>query len=96
MWDFFRCQKCQGVFTYEQERIRLDHMRRIGDTAMYICCTSHKYQPTFPTRYEWLKPNVFIYTAKLVLARGLAPWADKHCRWLLPLIEPFVKNALTR
>lgn len=96
MWDFFRCLKCNAIFTYEEERVRLLRMRTTDDKQMLICCTSKKYQPAFPVWREWLRPNVLKYTIKLLLARGLAPWAEERCNWLLHVIEPLVANETTR
>lgn len=96
MWDFFRCAKCNAIFTYEEERTRLDHMRRIADTSMYIHCTSHRYGPTQPRGSEWLRLNVARYTVKLFLARGVAPYAERYAPFLLPLLARLVSNKTTR
>jgi hypothetical protein len=93
--DFYRCVKCNGIFTYEQERIRISRMPERGD--MMIHCTSKKYQPTVPSWWEWARPSVLKYTVKLVLARGLYPILKKHgMRRTMRLIERLVSNRLTR
>jgi hypothetical protein len=96
MWDFYRCQRCNGIFTYEQEQVKLLEMRLFGDATMYIHCRSHKYGPTIPLWWEWLRPNVLKYTIKLFLARGLAPIARKRSPFLLPYIGVLVSNVTTR
>lgn len=105
MYDFYRCHKCGALFTYEEERARLQHMQDTNDEIMYICCTSRKYAPArrpeikrgrFAKRYltgnEWLQPNVIRYVAKLVAARAVAPWLEKHAAWLLPPVLWFVRQ----
>jgi hypothetical protein len=94
--DFYRCVKCNVIFTYEHERTRLWEMKRDSDVKMYICrCRSRRYAPTKPTLLEWLDPKVLLYTVKLVLARGVAPWAEHRANWLLPYIEWLVINKTT-
>lgn len=89
-YDFSRCYKCKRVFTYEQERARIAAMEY--DLNMTICpCKSMLYSPAKPVGTEWLKPSVLTYTAKLVLARGLAPWLESRFPKALPLIERLVK-----
>jgi hypothetical protein len=61
--------------------------------AANICtCKSAKYAPSWPTFFEWVNPRVLGYTLKLVLARGLAPWCEKHFQAALPLIERAVRR----
>jgi hypothetical protein len=86
VWDFYRCCKCGNVFSREEEIFNLRH----GEGIMCVC-GSAKYSPSMPKRLEWLKLGVMKYTAKLVLARGLAPWLYKHAKFALPLVERLVR-----
>jgi hypothetical protein len=90
--DFYRCYSCHALFTHEQEVVRIAAM---GDekAARMCACGSRKYVATTPIRLEWQSPSVISYTAKLILARGLAP---KLPKFLLPLVEFFVGNPTTR
>lgn len=89
--DFFRCYSCGSIFTFEQERARIEAMDS-GDLKMTMCpCGSMKYKPSKPRSYQWLKPSVLTYTLKLVLARGLAPWLEDRYPRALPLVEKLVK-----
>jgi len=83
-YDFYRCYKCQRVFSREAEIANLQ--------GRSICkCGSSRYTPSWPTFLEWLRPDIVGYTVKLVLARAIAPLADKYASWLLPYIERCVK-----
>lgn len=85
-FDFWRCYACGAVITYEQERARMIAMER--DLKTTICrCGSMKYKPTNPHGFEWLKLSVVTYVLKLILARGIAPWAEKRFPRALPWIE---------
>lgn len=89
-FDFWRCYTCGRLFTYEQERARMVSLEH--DLKARMCpCGSMKYKPARPTSLEWLKPNVVTYTLKLVLARGVAPWAEKHYPRALPWLERLTK-----
>ncbi len=83
VYDFYRCYKCGRVFTREGE------LKAFGeDGVKAVCgCGSQKYSPAWPIWFDWLKPSVIKYTIKLLLARGLAPWAEKKAQWLLPYLE---------
>lgn len=76
--DFYRCVKCQSIFTLQYERERIAEMSKHGDRTLFIHCTSLRYQPALPTWYEWFYPRVFIFAAKVLLARVVAPWAEKN------------------
>lgn len=93
--DFYRCVKCNGIFTHEQERIRIAQMTADSDVTRWIHCRSQKYSPTRPYLFEWLKPAVLKYTIKVVLARGLYPKVKPGGR-LARAIERLVSNRLTR
>lgn len=93
--DFYRCQKCKRILTHEQyaewqtwaqkQPAEMEH-------EVYLhSCGSMKIHPAIPINTEWLMPAVLRYTLKLVLARGLAPWCDKHFRLALPIIEYLVR-----
>jgi hypothetical protein len=92
-WDFFRCYKCNALFTQEEERIRvIEAGRLVDDRAAYICtCKSRRYSPSFPKGLEWLRWGVIRYTMKCVLAREIYPRAQKHFKAALPLIERLVQ-----
>lgn len=90
--DFYRCYSCHRIFTHEQEVVRIAAMGEEKNARM-CSCGSRKYVGTKPIGQEWLRPAVVAYTLKLVLARGLAP---KLPKFLLPAVEFFVGNPLTR
>ena len=93
MNDFYRCYKCNRLFTRAQERTVFDLAGSSNEDTAAVCgCGSGKYSPTLPRWYEWAKPSVLSYTAKLVLARGLAPWCEKHLPELLSTIDWLVKR----
>jgi hypothetical protein len=86
--DWYRCYKCKRLFTYEEERARLNAMPSQDEDKAKICkCGSLKYTPTRMSGFDWLRPNVVAYTLKLVLARGIAPWFERHFKSALPWIE---------
>lgn len=89
-YDFYRCYHCRVIFTEEQLRARCRSAEKTGDSS--ICdCGSMKFVPAWPKRLQWARWNVLRYTLKLVLARGLAPWLDKHYPPALPLVERLVQ-----
>lgn len=91
-FDFYRCYKCMRVFTREQEWSSLAKMNAQPFGRSGICaCGSMKYSPTWPVFWEWLKPGVLRYTLKCVLARGIAPWLERHWQKPLPFVERLVK-----
>jgi hypothetical protein len=90
--DFYRCYDCNRIFTYEYEQNRLREMTE-GDSHM-CRCGGRKYSATRPVGPEWLL--VLPYTAKLVLARGLAPWLGTRHPRTLRLVEWLAGNKLTR
>ncbi len=71
-------------------------------------CGSQKFSPGWPiTRFfwvfpffipvpvfrsEWMQRNVIGYTFKLVMARGVAPWLERHLSIALPLVEKMVRQ----
>ena len=90
--DWYRCYKCNSVFTYEQERARFKAMELIDESKVRMCrCGSLKYAPARLVGPEWFKPAVVAYTLKLVLARGLAPWLEERFPAALPLVEFLVR-----
>lgn len=93
--DFYRCVKCNGIFTQEQERVRIAQMAAEQDSTRWIHCKSQKYSPTRPHLFEWLYPSVLKYTVKVVLARGLYP-SVKQGGLLARAIERLVSNKTTR
>lgn len=94
-FDFYRCDNCRRVITREEELLAFSNGETLVDeNRAQICpCGSKKYKPERPRRlrWNWLRPNVIRYTLKLVLARGLAPWCDRHFQWPLPWIERLVR-----
>lgn len=74
--DFYRCVKCQTLFTQQHERERM--MELTDNEALFIHCTSLRYQPTLPYWWEWLLPKTQLYAMKVLLARAVAPWAKKY------------------
>jgi hypothetical protein len=94
--DFYRCYKCSRMITTEQYKawqkwaaVQPDEKE---SEVIVHSCGSMKISPAMPVNSEWLMPAVLRYTLKLVLARGLAPWCDKHyCRFVLPIIEYLVR-----
>lgn len=91
-YDFYSCHKCGRIFTREDELKAFKVASAEEDEVkVRICdCGSKRYSPAFPHGFLWLKPNVIKYTVKLLLARGLAPWADRNFPVLLPIIEKLV------
>lgn len=91
-FDFYRCYKCYGIFTREREVVEFERLRTAEHDIVRICpCGSLKYSPTLPRFWEWLYWPVLRYTVKLALARGLAPWLDRHFPSALPLVEKMVR-----
>lgn|SRR5512144_2299649 len=91
-FDFYRCYKCNGIFTREQEMYEFARAARNPNDRLRMCpCGSVKYSPSFPRFWEWPYWPVLRYTVKLTLARGLAPWLDKHFPKALPLVERMVR-----
>lgn len=86
VYDFYRCYKCGSVFSREQEVFRLRHCE-----GLMCKCGSAKYSPAMPTGWEWFNLDVMRYTARLILARGLAPWLYHHAKFALPLVERLVR-----
>ncbi len=89
LYDFYRCYKCSRIITREEEKLWLAEAELIlDDQTMFCPCGSLRLSPSRgPIRLEWLSYHVLRYTVKVILARGLAPWCDKHFRLLLPFIE---------
>ena len=91
-FDFYRCYKCNRLFTREQEKYMFSWMTKNPEVQPKICsCGSMKYSPSWPTFLGWIKPSVIRYVFKLVLAREIAPWMDGHYPGVLPYIEWLVK-----
>lgn len=83
--DFYRCFSCGKLFTREQEQA--------GFAAEKGACPcgSLKYKPSHPVgRKEWWSKNVRPYVAKITIARGIAPWCEKHFPVVLPLLGKLV------
>lgn len=74
--DFYRCLKCNRIFTQEYERVRLQKISEEQKTQ-YIHCTSLRYTPAQPIGPEWLKPSILLYAFKVIMARVVAPFAVK-------------------
>lgn len=102
LYDFYRCYKCDRIITREEEKAICTQATRDQLDRAAICpCGSMKFMPTWPVTTwsllpwrcdsEWLRTNVFRYTLKLVLARGVAPWCERHMPIALPWIERLVK-----
>ena len=102
-YDFYRCQSCHHVFSREEEKLAFAVAgKEKSERKVRMCrCGSSRYSPTWPVtkmsillwrcESEWLQPNVIAYTLKLVLARGIAPWLDRHFRPALRLVEYLVR-----
>jgi hypothetical protein len=93
--DFYRCHKCLRMMTQEEhwawQTWAAEQHAEKEPTVMVHRCGSMKIRPAMPVNTEWLMPAVLRYTLKLVLARGLAPWCDKHFRQALPVIDYLVR-----
>lgn len=87
--DFYRCEKCNTLFTREYEKIRLSEFSTTRSKS-YIHCNSLRYAPGTPLWYEWLKPSVLKYAFKVVMARVVAP------RMLRGLALSLASNRVTR
>jgi hypothetical protein len=94
-YDWYRCYKCSRVITREQELAfygTIDIKMEEDVTSGFCICGSLKCYPLAkPVGLEWLRWPTLRYTLKLVLARGLAPWCDRHFRPALPMIEKLVR-----
>ena len=96
-YDFYRCYKCSRIITREEEKAWLITADlKLDDETMFCECGSLRITPSRPPkglmgwyrqRRDFLVYSVLRYTVKVVLARGLAPWLDKHFRAALPIIE---------
>lgn len=111
-YDFYRCMKCDAIFTRETEvaRLRAGTLSHDDSRPFSICaCGSLRYSPSWPYRSpagplgrflgmeykiirgnQWLDSYILAYTLKLVLARGVAPWLDRHFPQALGLVERLV------
>ena len=97
LYDFYRCYKCSRIITREEEKAWLRSAElKLDDETAFCECGSLRITPERPPkklavwwrlRRDFLRVHVLRYTVKVVLARGLAPWLDKHFRAALPLIE---------
>ncbi len=89
VYDFYRCYVCGRVFSRAHEvKAFIDGV----DDKKLCACGSKKYSPAWPAGLEWLKPSILSYTAKLILARAVAPWCESHhLEFLLPPIERLVR-----
>ena len=97
MHDFYRCYKCNRIITREEERNIWEEADAgiVEENKVSICkCGSAKYSPALPVDEEWRKPNVLRYTVKLILARAVAPWLEKHEPEGLPHLEWLLKSKL--
>ena len=84
--DFWRCYECGRILTYEEERYRVSRLN--SDMRLTICdCGSMRFRATRPRGIEWIYPRVAVYVAKLVIARGIAPWLERRYPKALPLAE---------
>ena len=93
LFDFYRCYKCARLITREEEQAWKKKADASEEDIETFCpCGSLKIFPARrPVRLDWFSPGVLRYTTKVILARGLAPWCDKHLRSALPLIERIVR-----
>lgn len=87
-YDFYRCHRCSMVFSRQEELRRVNGLQ---DGKVFCKCGACKFTPSWPRRFEWLKPDIARYTAKLILARGLAPILDRYAQWALPAVERMVR-----
>jgi len=102
-YDFYRCYKCDRIITRDEEKGAYS-MANSGKTdRVSICpCGSMKFSATWPVTTwsvlpwqcdsEWLRVNVIRYTLKLALARGVAPWCERHFSAALPWIEWVIRK----
>jgi hypothetical protein len=96
-YDFYRCYKCSRIITREEEKLWYEQADMVlDDQTMFCYCGSLRITPARPPRgligwwrlrKDFVTYTVLRYTVKVILARGLAPWLDKHFRAALPLIE---------
>jgi hypothetical protein len=83
-FDFYRCYSCRRVFTREAEERAFREAEKTGDCR--ICkCGATKYTPTRPVGLEWF--GVMGYVRKLVLARAVAPFAERRAPFVMPFLE---------
>jgi len=83
-FDFYRCFACGSLFTRDQEQEAFREERGACP------CKSLKYRPSHPVGLDWAKPNILSYVAKIFIARGIAPWCEKHFSPILPLLGKLV------
>lgn len=85
VFDFYRCYKCGNLFNRREE------LKWFAGAK--CACGSQKYSPSWPRRFDWVRPSVIAYTLKVILARNLAPLVDRapRLRWLLKYIERMVR-----
>jgi len=92
--DFYRCYRCGRLFTREWELATMARLARIeaDDDTVDICpCGSKRYLPSKPVLLGWLRPSIVKYVYKLVLARGIAPLAERYRPELLPYLDKWSK-----
>jgi hypothetical protein len=88
-YDFYRCYSCRRVITRADE-LRAFRVTDNGGRPWICACGSGRYSPTWPVAMEWLQPRIVSFVAKLVLARAVAPLAEKRAPFLLSYLERLV------
>jgi hypothetical protein len=89
-YDFYRCYACRRVIT------RQDELRTFttanGDPLRICACGSLRYSPSWPVGLEWARPHVAGFVLKLLLARKVAPFAERRAPFLMPIVEKLVSS----
>jgi NAD-dependent SIR2 family protein deacetylase len=89
-YDFYRCHKCNWLFTLRYEKRATVMMNEGKQQGICKHCGSTRYSPSWPRFLGWLRPDVVAFVGRLILARGVAPFAEKKAQWALPYIERLV------
>jgi hypothetical protein len=89
-YDFYRCCSCARIIT------RQDELRAFatanGDRLRICGCGSLHYSPSWPVGPEWIRPHVAGFVLTLLLARKVAPFAERRAPFLMPILEKLVAS----
>lgn len=89
-YDFYRCYSCRRIIT-RQDELRV-FARANGDGLRICACGSLRYSPSWPVGLEWIRPHVAGFVVKLILARKVAPLAERRAPFLIPVVEKLVAS----